>query len=151
MYVGHFGDNAVPRTIEGVTFDNIDVANLDEDDPAWEGAMAIFSGDATRIRDITFSNIRVDRIEEGKLINVVAGKSTRYNTAPGRGVENVTLRDITFTGDGLASLSQIQGASDATAVRGVLIENLVIGGRRVTPNDLGGLKIGPFVSGLTIR
>jgi hypothetical protein len=66
-------------------------------------------------------------------------------------VENVTLRDITFTGDGLASLSQIQGASDAAAVRGVLIENLVIGGRRVTPNDLGGLKIGPFVSGLTIR
>jgi hypothetical protein len=151
MYVGHFGDNAVPRTIEGVTFDNIDVANLDEDDPAWEGAMAIFSGDATRIRDITFSNIRIDRIEEGKLINIVAGNSPRYNTAPGRGVENVTLRDITFTGDGLASFSQIQGASDATAVRGVLIENLVIGGRRVTPNDLGGLKIGPFVSGLTIR
>lgn len=36
------------------------------------------------------------------------------------------------------------------AVRDVLIENLVIAGHRVTSNDLDGLKIGPFVSGLTI-
>ena len=151
MYVGHFGDNATPRTIADVTFDNIDVANLDEDDPAWEGAMAIFSGDATRIRDITFSNIRVDRIEEGKLINIVAGASPRYNAAPGRGVENVTLRDIAFTGKGLASTSQIRGESDAAAIRGVLIDNVTIGGRQLKSEDMTGLTIGPFVSGLTIR
>lgn len=33
MYVGHFGEIAHPRTIHDVTFDNSDVANLDEDDP----------------------------------------------------------------------------------------------------------------------
>jgi hypothetical protein len=78
-------------------------------------------------------------------------KARATTRRPGRGIDGVTLRDITFTGEGLASLSQIQGESEATAVRGVRIENLVIGGRRVTPDDLGGLKIGPFVSGLTVR
>ena len=34
--------------------------------------MAAYSGDSTLIRNVTFSNIRVDRIEEGKLINIVA-------------------------------------------------------------------------------
>lgn len=69
LYVGHFGDLEVPRTIHDIVFDNIDVANLDEDDPAWEGAVAIFSGDRTLIQNITFRHIRVDRIEEGKLMH----------------------------------------------------------------------------------
>jgi hypothetical protein len=87
------------------------VANLDEDDPDWEGVMAIYSGDSTLIRDVTFSDIRVDRIEEGKLTNIVAGASPRYNKAPGRGIDGVTLRNITYTGDGLPSPSIIPAFS----------------------------------------
>jgi hypothetical protein len=151
LYVGHFGDNGNPRTIRNVTFDNIDVANLDEDDPDWEGVMAIYSGDSTLIRDVTFSNIRVDRIEEGKLINIIAGQSPRYNKAPGRGIDGVTLRDITFTGDGLPSHSIIKGLSPRTAVRNVLIDNLRVGGRSVRAPEDGDIVIGGDVFGLTIR
>ncbi|MFT3996021.1 MAG: glycosyl hydrolase family 28 protein [Asticcacaulis sp.] len=150
MYVGHFGDNAHPRTIHSVTFDNIDVLNLDEDDEPWEGTMAIFSGDSTKIRDISFSRIRVERIEEGKLVHIVAGNSPRYNKAPGRGVENVTLRDISFTGEGMPSASIITGLSEDTAVRNVRIENLTIGGQKVTTPAQGDLKVGPFVSGFSL-
>lgn len=151
LYVGHFGDNGDPRSIRDVTFDNIDVANLDEDDPDWEGAMAIYSGDSTMTRNVTFSNIRVDRIEEGKLINIVAGNNPRYNKAPGRGIEGVTLRNITFTGEGLPSQSIIKGLSPRTAVRNVTIENLRIGGRPArTPQDAGILVSGE-VADLEIR
>lgn len=151
LYVGHFGDNGDPRVIRDVTFDNIDVANLDEDDPDWEGVMAIYSGDNTLIRNVTFSRIRVDRIEEGKLINIVAGQNPRYNKAPGRGIDGVTLRDIAFTGEGLPGASIIQGLSPTTQVRNVSIQNLSIGGRRVLKPGDGDIAVGENVVGLTIR
>jgi hypothetical protein len=151
LYVGHFGDNDDPRTIRNITFDNIDVANLDEDDPDWEGVMAIYSGDSTLIRDVTFSNIRVDRIEEGKLINIVAGDNPRYNKAPGRGIDGVTLRNITFTGEGLPGSSIIKGLSSQTAVKNVVIENLRIGGKPIKAPTDGDIAIGGDVMGLTIR
>jgi hypothetical protein len=151
LYIGHFGDIAAPRTISRVTFQNVDIMNLDEDDPDWEGAMAIYSGDRTLIRDITFSDIRVDRIEEGKLIHITAGNNARYNKAAGRGIDNVTLRNISFTGDGLPSASIIAGLSDQTAVRNVTIDNLQIGNQLITKTEQGALQVGPFVSGVTIR
>ena len=151
LYVGHFGDNADPRTIRDVTFDTIDVANLDEDDPDWEGVMAAYSGDSTLIRNVTFSNIRVDRIEEGKLINIVAGNNPRYNKAPGRGIDGVTLRNITFTGDGLPGASIIKGLSSQTAVRNLTIENLRIGGKLVKAPADGDIAVSGSVEGLKIR
>jgi hypothetical protein len=151
LYVGHFGDNDDPRTIRNITFDNIDVANLDEDDPDWEGVMAIYSGDSTLIRDVTFSNIRVDRIEEGKLINIVAGDNPRYNKAPGRGIDGVTLRNITFTGEGLPGSSIIKGLSSQTAVKNVVIENLRIGGKPIKAPTDGDIAVSGDVGGLKIR
>lgn len=151
LYVGHFGDNADPRTIRDVTFDNIDVANLDEDDPDWEGVMAAYSGDSTLIQNVTFSNVRVDRIEEGKLINIVAGENPRYNKAPGRGIDGVTLRNVSFTGQGLPSQSIIEGLSPQTAVRNLTIEDLRVAGRAIkTPVD-GDIAVSGDVVGLTIR
>ncbi|MGF7148709.1 hypothetical protein FHS96_002337 [Sphingomonas zeicaulis] len=151
LYVGHFGDLEQPRTIRNVTFENIDIANLDEDDPDWEGAIAIYSGDRTLVRNIRFSDIRVDRIEEGKLINIIAGHNARYNKAAGRGIDGVTLRNIGFTGEGMPSASIISGLSAETAVRNVTIDGLRIGGRPMTVPEQADLMVGPFVSGLTIR
>ncbi|MEE4454713.1 glycosyl hydrolase family 28 protein [Novosphingobium resinovorum] len=151
LYIGHFGDNADPRTIRDVTFDNIDIANLDEDDPDWEGVIAAYSGDSTLIRNITFSNIRVDRIEEGKLINIVAGNNARYNKAPGRGIDGVTIRNVTFTGEGMPSQSIISGLSAKTAVRNITIENLSIAGQRIDAPQAADMVVGKHVESLRIR
>lgn len=114
-------------------------------------AMAIFSGDSTLIRNITFSNVRVERIEEGKLINIVAGNNARYNTKPGRGIDGVMFKNITYTGNGMPGVSIVRGLSDATAVKHVTIENLRIGKRKVlTPPDAD-IDVGPFVMGLRIH
>jgi hypothetical protein len=151
LFVGHFGDPARPREIHDVSFDHIRVLSLDETQPAWQGAMAIFSGDTTFIHDIRFSDIRVDRIIDGKLINIVAGHNAQYNKAPGRGVSHVVLRNITFTGEGLPGASLISGLSPDAAVRDVTIDNLRIAGKRVRSARDGDIKLGPFVEGLTIR
>ncbi|NKJ45123.1 hypothetical protein [Novosphingobium sp. SG720] len=151
LFVGHFGDTGTPRTIADVRFENIDIMNMDEDDPDWDGAMAIFSGDGTLVRNVTFSDIRVDRIEEGRLFNIVAGRNARYNTLPGRGIDGVTLRNIRFTGKGLTRPALIHGLGEATAVRHVLIDHVTIAGQRILAARPGQIDIGPFVSDVTFR
>ena len=113
--------------------------------------MAAYSGDNTLIRNITFSNIRVDGIEEGKLINIVAGNNPRYNKAPGRGIDGVTLRNVTYTGEGMPSSSIIRGLSPQTAVKNVAIDNLRIGGKPIRSARDGDISVTGNVSGLTIR
>ncbi len=151
LFIGHFGDNTSPRMIHDVSFENIDIANLDEDQPTWEGAMAIFSGDSTLIRNISFSHIRIDRIEEGKLFNFVAGQAPRYNTAPGRGIDGVTVTDVSYSGDGMPSRPLISGRSPTAAVKNVSIRGLRIAGKRITSTKAADLNVGPNVSGLTIH
>ena len=151
MFIGHFGDATHPRTIHDVEFNNIEVLNLDESQPDWQGAIAIFSGDTTLIRDVSFTDIQVDRITDGKLINIVTGNNERYNKAPGRGVENVVLRNISYSGEGLPGPSIISGLSPDAKIQGVTIDNLQIGGKRIRSAAGGDIKVGPYVDGLTIK
>ncbi|MFV3126475.1 glycosyl hydrolase family 28 protein [Niveispirillum sp. KHB5.9] len=151
MFIGIHGNTPKPEVIERVRFENIDVISIDEDDPEYEGVMAITAGDSNLVRDVEFNNIRVDRIEEGKLFNFHVGYNTKYNTSPGRGIENIRLRDIRYSGVGLPSASLIAGYDEKRGVRGVSIENLVIGGRRITGLADANLEIGSFTQGITIR
>ncbi|NOW48427.1 hypothetical protein FHW96_004615 [Novosphingobium sp. SG751A] len=157
LFVGHFGDADAPRTVSNVTFEKIDIVNFDEDDPMWDGVMAIYSGNGTLIKNVTFSDINVHRIEEGRLINIVAGQtkltiaSAQANKVPGRGIEDVTLRNIAFAGDGMPNRSIISGLGAGTMVKGLRIENLRIGGRKVMSARAAGIDVGPWVSGFSIR
>lgn len=151
MFVGIHGNSISPETIERVTFDDIDVVNVDEDDPEYEGVMAITAGDSNLIRDITFSNIRVDRIEEAKLFNFHVGFNAKYNTSPGRGIEHVVLRNISYTGEGMPSPSVIFGYDSKRRVRDVLIDNLTIAGRKAVDPASGDLHVGQFVTGVGFR
>jgi hypothetical protein len=157
MFVGHFGDADAPRTISDVAFENIDVVNFDEDDLQWDGVMSIYSGNATLMKNITFSDIRVHRIEEGRLFNIVAGQtrvtisSAQANTKPGRGIEGVTLRNISFDGKGMPGQSIIQGMAPGTEIKDIRIENLRIGGKRVASKEAAEIDVGPYVTGFSIR
>jgi len=151
MFIGIHGNTKAPEIIENVLVDNIDVISIDEDDPEYQGVMAITAGDSNLIRNVTFSNVRVDRIEEGKLFNLHVGLNSKYNTSPGRGIENVVLRNISFTGDGMPSPSVIFGFDAQRGVRGVQIENLRIAGRRAKDSADANLLIGKFVDGVRIQ
>ena len=157
LFVGHFGDVDAPRTIRDVTFEKIDIVNFDEDDPMWDGAIAIYSGNGTVTKNVTFSDINVHRIEEGRLFNIVAGQtkltiaSAQANKLPGRGIEGLTLRNISFAGNGMPHNSIISGMQAGTEVKNVRIENLRIRGRRMKSVDEAGIDVGPWVSDLTIQ
>lgn len=151
MFIGIHGNSVDPEVIERVSFDNIDVVSVDEDDPEYEGVMAITAGDSNLIRDISFSNIRVDRIEEGKLFNFHVGYNAKYNTSPGHGIERVTLRNIAYTGTGMPSPSVIYGYDKNRGVKDIVIENLTIAGRRATDANSADLIIGDFVQNVRVK
>jgi len=151
MFLGMHGNVEKPETIEDVVFKNIDVLDLREDQPDYQGVMAIYAGDANLVRDITFEDIRVDHIEEGKLFNFRVGYNSKYNSGPGRGIENVTLRNIAFTGEGAVGPSVIQGYDKTRGVRDVKIENLRIDGQKLTGPAHGVLEIGSYVSAVSFR
>jgi hypothetical protein len=109
MFVGLHGDSAKPNTLEDITFDDIDVLNLDEDDPEYEGAMAISAGDTNTVRDVTFSNIRIDHVEEGKLINLRVVYNAKYSTSPGLLIDGVHFKNVSYSGSGWAGPSIIGG------------------------------------------
>jgi hypothetical protein len=156
VMIGIHGNTPTPdhprsEVLERLRFSNIDILDHDEDDPEYEGALGIMAGDDNLVRDVVFEDIRVDRIEEGKLFNLKIAYTAKYNTSPGLGVENVTLRNIHYTGRGSPSASMITGRDATRKVKNVTLENVTVGGRRITGPEAGVLEVNGFVDGLRFR
>ena len=156
VMIGIHGNTPTPthpeaEVIERIRFSNIDILEHDEDEPEYEGAIGIMAGDDNLVRDVTFENIRVDRIEEGKLFNIHIAYTPKYNTSPGRGIENITLRNISYTGKGSPSASVIYGYDQHRAVKNIVIDNVTVGGKRLTGPAQNILDIGKFVEGVTFK
>jgi hypothetical protein len=146
MFVGLHGDRNVVSDIE---FNDIDVLNLDEDDPEYQGAMAISAGDSNTVRNVAFRNIRVDHIEEGKLINVRVVFNSKYSFSPGQAVDGILFQNITDSGKGWAGRSILGGYDKDRRVSNVAFDNVRIGRVKLTkPTDL---EIGPFVDDVTFK
>jgi hypothetical protein len=140
-----------PEVLERIRFSNIDILDHDEDDPEYEGAIGIMAGDDNLVRDVTFEDIRVDRIEEGKLFNLHIAYTPKYNTSPGRGIENILLKNISFTGEGAPSASVMYGYDAQHKVRSIVIDNVTVGGRKLTAPEINLLDIGQFVEGVSFK
>lgn len=144
---GYAGDGT-GSTLEHIVFRNIDVLEHDEDDPDYQGCMAICCGDLNRIRDVLYEDIRVERIEEGQLFHLEVVYNEKYNTAPGRSVEQVTLRNISCADNPVPNPSSICGLDAEHPVRDIRLENVRIGGRRL--KDLGGIRT-RYAENITIK
>lgn len=156
VMIGIHGNTPTPahpeaEVLERIRFSNIDILDHDEDDPEYEGAIGIMAGDDNLVRDVTFEDIRVERIEEGKLFNLHIAYTPKYNTSPGRGIENILLKNISFTGEGAPSASVIYGYDAQRKVKNIVIDNVTVGGRKLTAPEINVLDIGSFVEGVSFR
>ncbi|MFT4252144.1 MAG: glycosyl hydrolase family 28 protein [Caulobacter sp.] len=151
VFVGLHGDSDRPNVLEDLRFENIDILGLDEDDPEYQGALAISAGDSNTVRNVVFDGIRVEQIEEGKLFNVRTVFNAKYGTSPGLLVDGVTFRDVAFTGDGWPSPSTISGYGPDRPVRNIRFENVTIGGERLKAADPAVIEIGPNVQGVSFK
>jgi hypothetical protein len=120
----------------------------------YQGCMAINVSDENLARDIRFENIRVEDFEQGQLVNLRVTYNKKYAHAPGRGIENIFFKDITYAGSH-ANLSVISGYDETRAIKNVIFENLVINGQKITDQnagrEAGRFYIGEHVEDLVFR
>ena len=148
--VGGHGDPDSPtgEVIENLIFRNIDILEHDEDDPPYQGCMAIDCGDKNHVRNILFESIRVESIQEGRLFYVKVRFNEKYDKAPGNSIDGITFRNITYTGIG-ENPSVIEGLDKERLVKNVTFENVVINGERM--KDLKGVLTNDFIKGIKIK
>lgn len=127
ILIGTHGNPEKPEVLENITFSNIDILNQNEPQLNYQGCMAINVSDENLVRNIRFENIRVDDIEQGQLVNLRVTFNKKYATAPGRGIENVYFKDITYSGK-KAGISILEGYSPERRLKNIVFENLMING-----------------------
>lgn len=149
--MGIHGDTRMAGdTLENMVFRNIDILEHDEDDPEYQGCMAINAGDCNFIRNILYDNIRVEDLEEGQLFNIRVVYNQKYNTGPGGGIEQVHFRDIRYTGV-FPPASTIAGLDKDHAVKGITFENIRINGKLITNATSGNIRVGAFAENIVFK
>lgn len=161
ILVGTHGDTEHPDTLEDLRFLNLDILGQREPQLDYQGCMSLNAGDSNLIRNVQFENIRVEDIRIGQLLNLRVFFNKKYNTSPGRGIENVLFKDVTYNG-AHANPSIIAGYDDAREVKNVVFENLKINGRVISDDmpgkpgyfktgDMAGIFVGEHVDGVVFR
>ena len=141
-------DSETGEVIERLTFRDIDILEHDEDDRMYQGCMTVSVGDKNVARDILFEDIRVERIQEGRLFNICVNFNPKYDKQPGRGIERVTFRNISYQGVG-ENPSQVKGLDESRMVRGVTFDNVVINGERM--RDLKGVDCNEYIEDIVVK
>ncbi len=136
IFIGLHGNAERGDTIENLRYENIDILCQSEPQVDYQGCMAINCGDNNLVRNVTFSNIRVEQILQGSLLQVKVGYNRKYCAAPGRDVENITFRNIRYNGT-TPNLSILSGYDSTRTVRGVTFEGVKINGRLLYDNMEG--------------
>jgi hypothetical protein len=161
ILVGTHGDSDHPDTLEDIKFLNIDILDQREPQLDYQGCMSLNAGDSNLIRNVLFDNIRVEDFREGQLLNLRVFFNKKYNTSPGRGIEDVVFKDISYSG-AHANPSIIAGYDDTRAIKNVVFYNLKINGRVISDDmrgkpsyyktgDMADIFVGEHVDGIFFR
>ena len=120
------------QKVEDVVFEDCDVIG----DHGREWTLRVYHTDSALIKNVRFENIR---IEESVQFASLWINTAVWTTDAQRGrIEDVVFKDITVTNSGRPLRKGIEflGFSAESAIRNVLIENVVINGKKVTKEDV---------------
>lgn len=124
---GHGNHRVNGDTIYDVRFENIDVLEHHEPQTGYQGALSINAGDNNVVRDVVYENIRVEDIETCRLFDIRVLWNEKYNPVPGRAIENIVFRNITYNGKEMHP-SRIHGYDTERRVKGVQFIDVKING-----------------------
>ncbi len=157
ILVGTHGNTKEPDTLEDLTFSNIDILDHMERQLDYQGCMSLNAGDSNLIRNVLFEDIRVEDFRCGQLVNLRVFYNQKYCTSPGRGIEDVTFRNVSYTGT-RAEQSVICGYDEMRKVKNVTFENLTINGVVIADDmkkpgyfktsDMARFFVGNYVEGI---
>ncbi|MEO3752416.1 glycosyl hydrolase family 28 protein [Streptomyces sp. B6B3] len=124
-----------PEVLENLVFENIDILDHREPQLLYQGCVAINPGDGNLVRNVRVDGMRVEDFRWGQLIHMRVTFNPKWNTTAGRGIENVHIKDLTYTGTH-ADISLLIGYDADHLIKDVTFENLVVNGRVL--RDSGG-------------
>jgi len=130
ILIGTHGDPSGHDTLEDMKFVNLDILDHAEAQVNYQECMSVNAGDDNLVRHILFEDVRVGDIREGQLVNIRVMYNQKYNTAPGRGVEDIYFKRVSYEGQ-RANLSVIAGYDTVRGIKGVVFEDLRINGRLI--------------------
>ena len=117
-------------TICRLRYENIDILCHSEPQVDYQGCLAINCGDNNVVKDVVFDNIRIENIHQGSMFHVKTCFNSKYCSAPGRSVEDITFRNIRYYGQ-QPYMSIISGYDENHKVRNITFEGLKINGRAI--------------------
>ncbi len=147
--IGLHGNAKQGDTIQNIRFSHIDILEHDEDDRNYQGCMAISGSDNNYIRNITYEDIRIEDIQEGQLFNFRVYFNEKYSAAPGRSIENITLKNISYNGC-LPNPSLIKGYASDRKLKDIHIENFRINDKYVLKPEAY-IQVEDFVENITFK
>ncbi|SEM68132.1 Glycosyl hydrolases family 28 [Nonomuraea pusilla] len=152
------GEETLAASYSAITFDDIDVLySFDDaghpDALTDRAAMTVLMLNGTDMRDITFSDIRVNQAK--RLIDLTVRNSVWFGsqlgnqTWPGT-IHGVTFRNVTSGSSGSNEI-RMEGFSRRNGISNVTLDNVAIGGRPVCDFSDPHLNINAYVSSVTIE
>ena len=161
ILIGTHGNTPDPEILENLNYINIDILDHKEAQIDYQGCLSIDAGDNNLVRNVRFENIRIEDFRQGQLINIRVFFNSKYCTSPGRGVENVLFKYITYNGKN-ASMSIIAGYNEDRKVKNIVFENLIINGQLISDDmkekpgwyktaDMANIAVGDHVEGIVFR
>lgn len=159
IFIGIHGNAEKPEILENLNYVNIDILDHKEKQLNYQGCMAINAGDENLIRNVRFENIRIENFRQGQLVNLRIFFNEKYCKAPGRGIENVLFKNISYTGN-RAEISVIEGYDAQRKVQNIRFENLRINGQIISDDmpgkpkwyhtgDMARIYVGPHVENIS--
>lgn len=131
IFIGIHGDVENPEILEDLNYINIDILDHKENQIDYQGCLAINAGDNNLIRNVRFEDIRIENFRKGQLFNLRIFYNLKYCKAPGRGIENVLFKNISYIGEN-ANLSIIAGYNEDRKIKNIRFENLNINGQVIS-------------------
>lgn len=159
IFIGIHGNVDKPEILENLNYVNIDILDHKEKQLNYQGCLAINAGDENLIRNVRFEDIRIENFRQGQLVNLRIFFNEKYCKAPGRGIENVVFKNVSYTGN-RAEFSVIEGYDAQRKVRNIRFENLRINGQIISDDmpgkpkwyhtgDMARIYVGPHVDGVS--
>jgi hypothetical protein len=161
IQIGTHGKTSDPEVLENLNYINIDILDHKEVQIDYQGCLSLNAGDSNLIRNVRFENIRIEDFRQGQLINLRVFFNRKYCTSPGRGIENILFKDITYNGEN-SEISIISGYDETRKIKNVVFENLRINGQLISDNmpgkpkwyktaDMARILVGEHVEGIEFK
>ncbi|MBF0197992.1 MAG: hypothetical protein HQL32_09785 [Planctomycetes bacterium] len=139
---------------KNISFDNIDIINFNSPG-CLGGAMGISAHDNAFISDITFNNIRVERMrnKRSRLMKVQVVYNKRWTRTPNTAEYRGRVRDVTFKNisSHVFRSSALKGYDKDHTVENVVFENIKIKGKKISNKQGLKLDVKPFVKNVVIK